>query len=969
MTTEIPNVNIISGTTVLPDSTILSYGTLEIDGSLNIPATGQFYQEFGANIQRLNDRVYVGPATAADAAPGEYDWLDAIIGPNYPSAIGQLSVLNQQANIAITAGAQSLSPPGTQFIGDVYTGAIFGINNNNYTPTATAWTAAYPNYLGKVVLNNGNLYKNTTAGNSWSSPNGPSTVRLVVGDGTAVWAHANTITWQPSSTYVVNSIVCNAGNYYICTTAGTSAASGGPTGTGASITDGTAIWQYLTSLSASTAWQPSFNYSVLHTPIVNGTNYYLSTKTGTSAGPAGPTGTGSNINDGGVVWCYQSPSAWQPSQTYAVNSVVTNAGYYYVCTTAGASAAAGGPNTTGTSISDGTVVWTYAAPSAWQASQAYALNNLISNGGSYYVCTTAGTSAGPAGPAGTGSTITDGEAVWEFLRANYIPPRWQPSHSYSVDDIILNGMNTYICTTAGTSANSGGPSGGGNAITDGTVVWRAQQIYIQNVLETLYVETRHFQNKLAQISFNSEMDMVVCSPIWLPLHNYSLNDLAFNDGNTYLCITAGQSASVGGPSGTSASISDGTVVWSYQYAGAPTGRIDPYLTYQGIKTAGLMLSNGRPDVASGDVTVALGIINNAGTAYATSGRYTQGIVVHADSILGTSAFNPGSGCAVALASGHAIEWFAPIRDAWRRLTVYAVGSTISHVGNRYVCRTAGTSASSGGPSGTGSSIADGSVVWAYAVPAAWLPSHTYSIGDVVATTDVTNGATYYYVCTTGGTSGNSGPPAGNSPYIPDGSVVWAYQGTGASHDDWQPNYTYVPSDVVYNGGNSYLCLAGGTSAASGGPSGTGFPIIDNTVTWGFQNPSADGGELVSAIQCMGTTTNQLSLVFADTVASFQTGYRGPTAFSIAAVQNATMALQVHAAGPGSQYPQPTLLAHGNSRTGNVDLMLAAQGNGYLKLGTPSGNAVNPAHFSPTHRLAVKDASGGVYYLACSSKAW
>lgn len=50
--------------------------------------------------------------------------------------------------------------------------------------------------------------------------------------------------WQASSAVVVGEYVSNGGNLYRCATAGTTASAGGPTGTGASITDGTAVWAY-----------------------------------------------------------------------------------------------------------------------------------------------------------------------------------------------------------------------------------------------------------------------------------------------------------------------------------------------------------------------------------------------------------------------------------------------------------------------------------------------------------------------------------------------------------------------------------------------------------------------------------------------------------------------------------------------------------------------------------------------------
>jgi hypothetical protein len=52
-------------------------------------------------------------------------------------------------------------------------------------------------------------------------------------------------TWAISTAYLLNHQVQNGANIYRCTTAGTSAGSGGPTGTGSGITDGTAVWSYI----------------------------------------------------------------------------------------------------------------------------------------------------------------------------------------------------------------------------------------------------------------------------------------------------------------------------------------------------------------------------------------------------------------------------------------------------------------------------------------------------------------------------------------------------------------------------------------------------------------------------------------------------------------------------------------------------------------------------------------------------
>lgn len=51
---------------------------------------------------------------------------------------------------------------------------------------------------------------------------------------------------------------------------------------------------------------------------------------------------------------------------------------------------------------------------------------------------------------------------------------WASATAYSVGDIVRNDSpeNIYVCTVAGTSAGSGGPTGEGTAIVDNTVTWR-----------------------------------------------------------------------------------------------------------------------------------------------------------------------------------------------------------------------------------------------------------------------------------------------------------------------------------------------------------------------------------------------------------------------------------------------------------------------------------------------------------------
>ncbi len=53
----------------------------------------------------------------------------------------------------------------------------------------------------------------------------------------------------------------------------------------------------------------------------------------------------------------------------------------------------------------------------WAGSRAYALGEQAHNGGNLYRVTTAGTSAASGGPTGTGASITDGTVTWTFVQA------------------------------------------------------------------------------------------------------------------------------------------------------------------------------------------------------------------------------------------------------------------------------------------------------------------------------------------------------------------------------------------------------------------------------------------------------------------------------------------------------------------------------------------------------------------------
>lgn len=69
----------------------------------------------------------------------------------------------------------------------------------------------------------------------------------------------------------------------------------------------------------------------------------------------------------------------------------------------------------------GTVVTAdYTVGSVWIASNVTAVGQFCTNGGNTYQCTAAGTTAASGGPTGTGTSITDGSVTWKYIGAGQL---------------------------------------------------------------------------------------------------------------------------------------------------------------------------------------------------------------------------------------------------------------------------------------------------------------------------------------------------------------------------------------------------------------------------------------------------------------------------------------------------------------------------------------------------------------------
>jgi parallel beta-helix repeat protein len=328
--------------------------------------------------------------------------------------------------------------------------------------------------------------------------------------------------WAASTAYVAGAVRVNdSGKTYRATTSGTSAASGGPTGTGTTITDGTVTWTYVgVAEPAQINIESSLNVLVEGNSLTNvriiadatSGNYAGLTVTdnvltflhaATTAFPAISVGKarihwGHTVKDnrafslvtqptGNVAIRVASDDANSSPQYLVEGNDVRGFETDIALVLGGSNAGQGARvmvrdnkfqaspviSTTFSGTYTGTVRWEgnrngswlpypLAVPTGvgkWERGQQIEDDDPAAGGNIGWVCTTAG---------------------WTGITA------WAASTAYTVGDLRTNDSGkVYACTTAGTSAASGGPTGTGTAISDGTVTWR--YVGVQAVWKTFGV--------------------------------------------------------------------------------------------------------------------------------------------------------------------------------------------------------------------------------------------------------------------------------------------------------------------------------------------------------------------------------------------------------------------------------------------------------------------------------------------------
>jgi hypothetical protein len=190
-------------------------------------------------------------------------------------------------------------------------------------------------------------------------------------------------------------------------------------------------------------------------------------------------------------------------------------------------------------------------------------------------------------------------------------------------------------------------------------------------------------------------------------------------------------------------------------------------------------------------------------------------------------------------------------DWWQASTQYKVGATVRNGANVYQCVIGGTSAGSGGPSGTtGAAILDNNVQWTYLpVVATWAASTIYAVGAFVQ-----NGLNVYQ-CVVGGVSAGSGGPTGTSgSTIADGTVSWVFirvapdpSSPGPPIGDTPNNLRLIGFGTGTGNFNSQLLGWGKT------PKGLYFPTLICELQWTLGSQAGINNTEVTAAMAFATT--------------------------------------------------------------------------------------------------------------------
>jgi hypothetical protein len=499
----------------------------------------------------------------------------------------------------------------------------------------------------------------------------------------------------------------------------------------------------------------------------------------------------------------------------------------------------------------------YNAPQ-WLPNTAYVVGNLVVNNNLIYRCTTGGTSAGAGGPTGLGSGIVDGTAQWLQLRPNIVLGsesylNW--AEKYSNGQLYVN-QQEGITGITGSLVKIIVINGGQNYLPSDTIAVSGSGVSVSPVVVNGVITAVNILNpgQPTSTGFSASITTstgtgAVLSGVQIPSGTFGVGGCLTRDMVARLPDVLASKTDIvvvhGGTNDLTASVDSSTIIANLQLCYESlikAGKrviavpIQPRTGLTGIQIAALHRVNNwiqnycQAHLSINPLNKAIDIADPSG--YWTDGSSATGLPVGGGS--GTVAYavtgdglhqSPRGaqyfGYTVWVAAQRLIggstplypvrrysqtDGYDPVRNPagnmlegapWTLSTAYAVGAIVSNDTapvKTYRCTVAGTTAGAGGPTGTGGSIADGTVTWAYIRPAGTSTGNCgnagtgTAAGGIVFVGNIPTGTAF---ARSAGTAAGTITFSSESPWS-NGQVgqrpVFAFSlGAGAADEVW--NYT------------------------------------------------------------------------------------------------------------------------------------------------------------------------------------
>lgn len=354
-------------------------------------------------------------------------------------------------------------------------------------------------------------------------------------------------------------------------------------------------------------------------------------------------------------------------------------------------------------------------------------------------------------------------------------------------------------------------------------------------------------------AFATDDDVTIALlPAWTPTTSYSIGNRVTNASRCYHCLIGGTSAGSGGPTTTASSITDGGVTWEYLGEGTAAIDVDAACLITGptfaaagdvraiqTPTPGLKSARNRLDASLGqselvDEDLRVLRTDELAGAGATTRDALRGKILKLTGVQSCTIFtNRGDGVDGNGVPAHSFETLVRGGDPQEIVDTIAADQP-DGIG------TAGTS------TGFSTDSAGNIDTILYSRPTLVLVyvDVTIRYNAVLYPADG-NAQVADAIAALGGEfkegddvePSELGAGAFKVPGVRRVDPILAWTDVIATPATWAPTTAYVATagsaSVVTNGGRVYVCVVGGTSAGSGGPTGTGTAIVDGGATWRF----------------------------------------------------------------------------------------------------------------------------------------